>query len=311
MTVVQAVHKELGATFRTVGSLRTVDHYDNAARAHLAVRNGVGLAELPHAVCRVPERRRAALAAVFDERVPSADGQAAHGRLADDTVRGEATVLAAEDDLLCLVSPGARAWLCDRVDARDRTAALGVFDLHGPQATEKLAGVLHGAPAPGERLTFVRGRLREAGVTAVRTDDPAGEEGYVVVCGADDAREVHDTLLVRGPNAAPFGYRTWETLTLEAGTPLPDDLQSADDRRTVGLVPESLPASDDPVVADGERVGTVLRAVESPTLACPIALATVEQSVTDADLTVGGHPVAVRSLPFVDGSATSGRIPMS
>ena len=308
MTVVQAVHEELGATFRSVEGVRAVDHYGNPARAHLAVRNGVGLAELPRAVCRVPERRRDALAAVFEGSVPAADGEAAHGRLVDDAVRGEATVLAAEDDLLCLVSPGAAAWLCDRTAASDRTAALGVFDLHGPQATEKLAGVLHGAPAPGDRLTFVRGRLREAGVTAVRTDDPAGEEGYVVVCAAEDAREVHDTLLVRGPNAAPFGYRPWETLTLEAGTPLPGDLRAVGDGRVVGLAPETLPASGDPVVADGERVGTVARAVESPSLGYPLALAVLERDV-DADLQVGGHPAAVRPLPFVEGSATSGRLP--
>ncbi len=306
MTVLNTVHEELGATFRTVEGVRTVADYGTPARAHLAVRNAVGLAELPHAVCRVPERRRGALAAVFDGALPAADREAAHGRLADDAVRGEATVLAAADDLLCLVSPGAAAWLCDRVDAHDRTDALAVFDLHGPQATEKLAGVLHGAPAPGGRLTFVRGRLRGAGVTAVRTDDPAGEEGYVVVCAAEDAREVHDTLLVRGPNAAPFGYRTWETLTLEAGTPLPGDLRADGDGPIVGLAPETLPTEGTPVVADGDRVGTVLRAVDSPTLDRPIALAVVERPA--ARLTVDGAPVTVRSLPFVEGSATPGRI---
>jgi len=306
VTVLTAVHEELGATFRSVEGVRTVADYGSPERAHLAVRNGVGLAELPYAVCRVPGRRRDALAAVFDGTVPTTDGRAAHGRLRDTGVRGEATVLAAADDLLCLVSPGAGAWLCDRTGGRDETDAVAVFDLHGPRATEKLAGVLHGAPAPGERHTFVRGRLREAGVTAVRTDDPAGEEGFVVVCAAADAREVHDTLLVRGPNAAPFGYRTWETLTLEAGTPLPADLRRAGENRIVGLTAGTVLAAGDPVTAAGERVGVVLRGVESPSLDRPVALAALADD--GDDLAVGGEPVAVHPLPFVDGSATSGRI---
>jgi aminomethyltransferase len=57
-------------------------------------------------------------------------------------------------------------------------------------------------------------------VSVVRNDDVAGEEGYEVVCAADEAADVWDTLLNHGNNAAPFGYGTWETLTLEAGTPL-------------------------------------------------------------------------------------------
>jgi len=60
----------------------------------------------------------------------------------------------------------------------------------------------------------------DAGVTVIASDAPLGEEGYEVVCAAEDAEEVLDTLLNRGLNAAPFGYRTWDALSLEAGTPL-------------------------------------------------------------------------------------------
>ena len=60
----------------------------------------------------------------------------------------------------------------------------------------------------------------DAGVTVIATDSPLGEEGYEVICAADDAEDVFDTLLTRGLNAAPFGYRTWDALTAEAGTPL-------------------------------------------------------------------------------------------
>jgi len=54
----------------------------------------------------------------------------------------------------------------------------------------------------------------------IATDGPLGEEGYEVICAAEDAPAVFDTLINRGLNAAPFGYRTWDALSLEAGTPL-------------------------------------------------------------------------------------------
>ncbi len=59
-------------------------------------------------------------------------------------------------------------------------------------------------PAP---LTFERGELGDAGVSVIRTDDLAGEESYDVVCSADDAETVFDTLVNRGLNAVPVGYR--------------------------------------------------------------------------------------------------------
>ena len=68
-------------------------------------------------------------------------------------------------------------------------------------------------------LAFVR-TLGEVGVTVVRDDGRTAEEGYLVVCAAGEAEEAFDTLENRGQAAAPFGARTWETLTLEAGTPL-------------------------------------------------------------------------------------------
>src|SRR5699024_9767085 len=80
----------------------------------------------------------------------------------------------------------------------------------------------NGASAPEPTLSFVRGSMKDAGVTVIAGDGLSGEEGYAIVCAADDAPEVFDTLVNHGMNAAPFGYATWDTLTLEAGTPLFD-----------------------------------------------------------------------------------------
>ncbi len=332
VTVIESVHRELGATFRSVGGVRVADHYGRPERAHLAARNAVGLVEPPAAVVAVPDDR-ASVADLLSVSLPDADDRAVFGYLVadgggngpDPVIRGEATVLVAEERLLCLCSPGARDWLLSRVAGHDRTGELGVFGVHGPQATEKVAGVLHGAGAPDARGDVGRGRMDEAGVTVVRTEDPAGEEGFEVLCAAADAEGVHDTLLVRGPNAAPVGYRTWETLTLEAGTPLPADLVGrppsvlerdapAGTPQFVGLAPATVPDAGATVCdADDSPVGTVTRAAASPSLDRPLALAVVARDAGD-DLAVADEdrpPVSasVRSLPFYDGSAVSGRLP--
>jgi len=233
------------------------------------------------------------------------------------------------------------------VEIREITDELSVFGVHGPTATEKIASVLHGGVgSPDERLSFVRGSMGDAGVTVIRNDDLTGEEGYEVVCAATEGEEVFDTLLTRGNNAVPFGHQAWEALTLEAGTPLfeteldgtvPNVLglrnaldfskgcyvgqevvskienQGRPSRRLVGLAPDALPGSGAAVFSGDSHVGEVTRAVESPSRSEPLALALVRY---DADLDavrvrVDGEEVAADrpSLPFVDGSAQSARLP--
>jgi aminomethyltransferase len=187
--------------------------------------------------------------------------------------------------------------------------------------------------------------MGDAGVTVVRSDALTGEEGYTVVCSADAARDVFDSLENRGLNAAPFGYRTWRSLTLEAGTPLFETelagevpnvlgIRNAVDfekgcfvgqevvsrvenrgrpsRRLVGLLPEAVPDAGAAVFAGDGAVGEVTRAAESPTRGTPVALALVEFG-TEGDLSVrvGGEEVgaARTELPFVGGSERSGRLP--
>ncbi|PSP54151.1 glycine cleavage system protein T, partial [Halobacteriales archaeon QH_7_68_42] len=196
-------------------------------------------------------------------------------------------------------------------------------------------------------LSFVRGTLGEVGVTVVRDDGRTGEEGYLVVCAAGEAEEAFDTLENRGQAAAPFGARTWETLTLEAGTPLfeteldgnlPNDLgvrnaldfekgcyigqevvsrvenRGHPNRKLVGLAPETLPDGGAAVFVDDAAVGEVTRAAESPSREDPLALALVETDAADRErvaVRVDDDEVSatVESLPFVEGSGRSARLP--
>ncbi|MBX0302068.1 aminomethyltransferase family protein [Haloarcula salinisoli] len=358
MTVIEGVHADHGATFREVGGRRVVAHYGRPERTHRAVRNVVGVCEFGYGVLVVTgEDRVDYVDNAVSNRVPDTDGEGTYALLLDPQGRVETDmyVYNAGERLLVFTPPQEAAALAEDwqektfiqdVDIRLATDEFAVFGVHGPKATEKIASVLHQASSPEPALSFNRGELGDAGVSVIRTDNLAGEESYDVVCGADDAERVFDTLVNRGLNAVPFGYRTWETLTLEAGSPLfeteidgalPNDLglrtaldfekgcyvgqevvsrvenQGYPGSRLVGLTVDAVPDPGAAVSVGDEHVGEVTRAVESPTVSGPIAMAKLDWDYPDGDLTVSVDgedvPAERRELPFVDGSAVSARLP--
>ncbi|THE65102.1 aminomethyl transferase family protein [Salinadaptatus halalkaliphilus] len=232
MSVIESVHADHGATFAQRGGRRIVEHYGRPDRTRRAVRNGVGLLEAAYGVVVVEgEDRLEYVDNVVSNRVPSQDGQGCYALVLDPQggIEVELYVYNAGERLLLFVPPEkaeplAEEW-AEKVFIQDveidvATDDYAIFRVVGPQATEKIASVLNGAASPDQRLSFVRGTMGDEGVTAIRTDGLAGEESYEVICSADAAEAVYDTLLTQGLNAAPFGYRTWEGLCLEAGSPL-------------------------------------------------------------------------------------------
>lgn len=234
MTLVADGHADHGATFGERGGREVVEHYGRPERAAKAVRNGVGVIEMGYGVVVVSGDDRVEFVDnAVTNRVPDADGEGCYALLLDPQgkIETELFVYNAGERLLLFTPPDragplAEDWagkvFIQDVEVREATTDFGVFGVHGPLATEKIASVLHHAGAPEGAFSFNRGSMGDAGVTVIATDAPTGEEGYEVVCAADDAPEVWMTLLSRGNGAAPFGYRTWDTLTLEAGTPLFD-----------------------------------------------------------------------------------------
>jgi aminomethyltransferase len=370
-------HAGYGAEFETRGGRTVVAHYGRPERTHLAVRNGVGVIEMGYGVVVVEGSDAVDFVDnAVSNRVPAADGEGCYALLLDPQggIETDLYVYDAGERLLCFTPPARAAPLTEDwaekvfiqdVEVRDASAEFAVFGVHGPTSTETVATLLAGASVPEEPLTFVRGSIAEAGVTVVSTDDPTGETGYEVICRADDADDVWDSLLTRGTPTTPVGYRTWDTLTLEAGTPLFDtelvgripnvagvrngldfekgcyvgqevvsrvENRGRPSKRLVGLELDAVPEPDAAVFADDSHVGDVTRGAESPSLSRPIALAYVESAVLrsaasrtqsgesgvldgddDPSLTVrvDGDEVAatVTSLPFVEGSGRSGRLP--
>ena len=231
MTVVRNRHEDHGASFREVAGRALPADYGRPERTHRAVRNGVGVIEHAFDVVTVTgEDRHDFVDDTLTNRVPTADGEGVYALLLDPQgrIRVDCYVFATGDSLLLFVPAGegdtvAEEWsertFVQDVDIENATDDFAVFGVHGPKATEKIASTLGGESPPEEPLRFVRGEMEE-GVTVLRDDSIAGEEGYLVVCDAADADPVFNTLLIRGLNAVPFGRETWATLTLEAGTPL-------------------------------------------------------------------------------------------
>jgi aminomethyltransferase len=354
-------HAGYGAEFETRGGRTVVAHYGRPERTHLAVRNGVGVIEMGYGVVVVAGSDAVDFVDnAVSNRVPAADGEGCYALLLDPQggIETDLYVYDAGERLLCFTPPDRAAALADDwaekvfiqdVEVRHASTEFAVFGVHGPTSTETVATLLAGASVPEEPLTFVRGSIADAGVTLVSTDDPTGETGYEVICRADDADDVWDSLLTRGTPTTPVGYRTWDTLTLEAGTPLfgselagriPNvagvrngldfekgcyvgqevvsrvENQGRPSKRLVGLELDAVPEPDAAVFAGDTHVGDVTRGAESPSLDRPIALAYVDSSTLDDDdpefaVRVDGDEVAatVTSLPFVEGSGRSGRLP--
>jgi aminomethyltransferase len=356
MTVLADIHDEHGAAYLDRGGRQAVAHYGKPERVHAAVRNGVGFIERTCGVLTIEgEDRVEYVDNAVSNRIPEHDGEGAYALLLDPQghIETDMYVYNAGERLLVFAPPGeaeplAAEWrektFIQDVDITVATDDFAVFGVHGPKATEKIASVFN-EQTPDGHLTFVRGSMGDAGVTVIRTDAPAGEEGYDVVCAADVAADVFDTLENRGLNAVPFGYRTWDSLTLEAGTPLFETeldgqipnvlgLRNAVDfekgcfvgqevvsrvenrgrpsSRLIGLTTDAVPESGAAVFSGDEAVGEVTRALESPSRNEPIALARVDFE-TEGDLTVRvdgeERPANTAALPFVEGSDRSARIP--
>ena len=324
----RGLHADYGAEFETRGGRTVVAHYGRPERTHLAVRNGVGVIEMGYGVVVVEGGDAVDFVDnTVSNRVPDADGEGCYALLLDPQggIDTDLYVYNAGERLLCFTPPAHAEPLADDwsdkvfiqdVSIRDATDDFAVFGVHGPTATETLSTLLAGAAVPETPLTFVRGSIADAGVTAVSTDDPTGETGYEVVCAADDAESVLDSLLTRGTPTTPVGYRAWETLTLEAGTPLFEteldgripnvagvrnaldfdkgcyvgqevvsrvENQGRPSKRLVGIEPDVVPESSGAVFSGDSAVGEVTRGADSPSLDRPIALAYVESDTLDAD----------------------------
>ena len=358
MTLVGELHTEYGATFADRGGTSVVANYGRPERVGRAVRNGVGVIEHGYGIVRITgDDRRDYVDNIVSNRVPTADGHGVYAFVLDPNGRIETDmyVYNAGERLLLFTPPETTDALVEEwrskvfiqdVTIEDASAELAVFGVHGPQSTEKVASVLNGAGAPEPELTFDRGTMGDVGVTVIAGDNPIGEEGYEVICAAEDAAALFETLMTRGMNAAPFGYDTWDALTLEAGTPLfgtelrdrlpnttgvPNAIdfekgcfigqevvskvenRGQPSRRLIGLQCADPVDAGAAIVDSDEPIGEITRSAYGPTVETHLAFGYVPYDVDLETVTIESNASTVEgtvtALPFVSGGRQSDRCP--
>ena len=329
-------HIVAGARCVTVCDWDLPDDYGDAAAEYTGARRGVALADRGHdGVLEVTGRDRATFlhALLSNEIKALAPGQGSAATLLD--VHGKVQVVlfvwVLDDRILLVVPPGtARKVLAaldhylfsEKVSLRDASEETALFLLVGPEApalVERLTGVRPPAPAWSNAGATLDG-------IAVRLVTGGGETGGLeawVACGATHGPRVWDALV--GGGARPLGVTAYESLRIEAGTPLfGHDVDESVllseiplerlvshtkgcypgqevvvrirdrghvNRRLTGLVLEgdAAPPHGAEVVVDGTAVGRVTSATRSLGLGRPIALALVRREHAEP-----GRAVAVR-----------------
>jgi len=357
MTVIEDVHDVHGATYREVGGRRVVDHYGRPERVVRAVRNVVGVIEMGYGVVTVTgEDRVDFVDNAVSNRVPAADGEGCYALLLDPqgAIETEMYVYNAGERLLIFTAPDCAEPLVEDWQGKTFIQDVGSTSPRTSSRSSASTAPRRRRRSPASSTARPR-RNGTSPLSAGRWSTPAspssgdglaGEEGYEVVCTADVASDVFDTLENRGVNAAPSATapgrrspskpgRRCSTPNSRAESPNVLGLRNAVDfekgcfvgqevvsrvenrgqpsTRLIGLTCDAEPDSGAAVFAGDAAVGEVTRAVESPTREAPITFAAVDYDLPDDPLTVrvDGEEVAAErtALPFVEGSDESARVP--
>jgi folate-binding protein YgfZ len=315
--------------------------YGDAAGEYAAVRGGAGLLDRGnHGLLEVTGRDRAKFlhAMLSNDIVSLKPGQGRAASFLD--IHGKVQVVlivwALDDRILLVTPPGlAEKTLADfdkflfseKAYFRDATGELAMLVLAGP-ATPAIAERLTGALPAEAPWSHVTSRLGDLDVRVVRGGGETGGPEIWLVGPADGRAVMWSAALAAG--ARPVGLTAWESLRVEAGTPLYGhdvdetvllpEIPCADlvsytkgcyigqevvvrirdrghvNRLLTGLRFEGgdVPARGAEVRVGPEGIGRVTSAVWSFGLAAPIALAFVRRQHAEAGTPVtvvaGDHP---------------------
>jgi glycine cleavage system T protein len=204
-----------------------------------------------------------------------------------------------------------RYHISEEVELADRTHEFSQLHLAGPRAREVLERALQATLPDLAELQHLVQTL--AGATcSIRRHDPLGLPGYDILCPADQSAAAWQALLAIG--ARPAGLEAYQTLRVEAGTPvygldidetnLPQEVARTErtvsftkgcyigqetvarirtyghvNRSLVGLklTGEGAVAPGTKLFRDGKEVGHITSSVVSPRLGTAIALAYVRR----------------------------------
>ena len=253
-----------------------------------------------------------------------------HGGIVDDLMVGRPVPDQAQGVLQVIVNAGTKDGDFARIAAAAGDAAelvraddRGLIAVQGPEAAAVIAAIIPEA-ADLSFMTLTRAAFAGDDVIISRSGY-TGEDGYEILVGADQARQLWDRLL-QDPRAKPIGLGARDSLRLVAGLPLyghdldetvspveaslefvlskrrreAEDFPGAAralgelagrlDRRRVGVrVLEGAPAREGAEIVDagGAVVGRVTSGGFSPSLGAPIAMGYVPPALAEPGAQLG------------------------
>jgi tRNA-modifying protein YgfZ len=158
-----------------------------------------------------------------------------------------------------------RHLISEAVELADDTGRFAQIHLAGPKAKSVLEAAI-GQPVPDlAEFQHMERTLGPAATCNIRRHDPLGVPGYDIVCLNERAGTVWR--LLRASGASPAGQSAWETLRIEAGTPV-YGIDIGEDRfvMEVARAPRAVSYSkgcylgQEPIVMARDRAGFVNRA---------------------------------------------------
>ena len=155
--------------------------------------------------------------------------------------------------------------ISEQVEIADRTAEFAQLHLAGPTAKAVLEQALGDAFPDLPEFAHTERTFGANATCSVRRRDPLGLPGYDIVCLTDRADGVRQMLTAAG--APPAGPETYETLRIEAGTPVfGPDIDATRFVMEVGNAPRAVSYAkgcflgQEPIVMARDRAGHVNRA---------------------------------------------------
>ena len=230
-----------------------------------------------------------------------------------------------------------RYLISEQVELADQTEAFAQIHLAGPAARAVLETAV-GGPLPDlEEFQHVQRTFGSNAACGVRRHDPLGLPGYNIVCPSESAAGVWRMLATAG--ATPAGQEAYETLRIEAGTPVfgPDidanrfvmevgraaravsyakgcflgqePIVMARDRAghvnrsfsAVKVLDGGPPAAGTKLFRDGQEVGVVTSSTYSPRLEMPVALGYLRWKHQDVGIRMEAETPAGRQAVEVVG----------
>ncbi len=158
-----------------------------------------------------------------------------------------------------------RYLISEQVEIADRTSDFAQFHLAGPNAATVLGAALGEAVPELHEFAHMERTFARDGTCSLRRRDQLGVTGFDIVCRTDVAAGVRRMLTAAG--AVSAGADTFETLRIEAGTPVFG--KDIDDNRfvmEVGFAPRAVSYAkgcylgQEPIVMARDRAGHVNRA---------------------------------------------------